>query len=222
MISFIVELLRILRRRYCTDWYWAVVLIVCLWVNGFLWFLIDSNFWLAGAEDWWRRFRWDLRRHRSGDARTGRPETGVGQATETGPQDGGGRSQTPARFASAINTMNRPQLSKDWTCRCRQGTRVPFHRLRQERPVQLCGDAAAGAQPGRTEAGPAEGRLLSVDQPASGPADPQSHRKHSRSRFPPSGRQTRESLTAIRYVSYRTWCWLTLLVFLHYRFIIYC
>ena len=74
--------------------------------------------------------------------------------------------------------------------RNRERARLPLHRMRPQRPVQLRCDAAARAQFGRAETRPAEGRLLPVDQPPSRSPDPQGHREHPRSGIPPPRRQT--------------------------------
>jgi hypothetical protein len=44
----------------------------------------------------------------------------------------------------------------------RQGARVPVHRVRAQRALQLRGDAAAGPQPRRAQARAAKGRLLAL------------------------------------------------------------
>ena len=57
--------------------------------------MIDKR---PGAQNRRRRLRRDLRGHRSGYTRTGRPKTRIGQASQAGPQDGSRRPQTPARY----------------------------------------------------------------------------------------------------------------------------
>ena len=74
----------------------------------------------------------------------GGAQAGVREAAEAGAQDGGGRAEEAAR----------PR------------TRLPVHRLRPQRPLQLRRHAAAGKEPGRAPASATSRGLLPVDDTA--------------------------------------------------------
>ena len=72
-------------------------------------------------------------------------QAGVCQAAEAGAEDGSGR----------LEEASRP------------GTRLPVHRLRPERPVQLRRDATAGKKSRRTPPGSTAWRFFLVDYASS-------------------------------------------------------
>ena len=105
----------------------------------------------------WRLWR-DLRGHRSGHQRTSGPQTRVGQAAQTGAQNGGGCPQEAAG----------PR------------TRLSIHWLWAQRPFQLRSDAIASQKPGRAEKSSATGRLFSFHHATLGLSDSEGDRGHPR------------------------------------------
>lgn len=111
----------------------------------------------GGAQNRRRRLRRDLRGPGPDHARAGRPQGGVGAPAQAGAENGSGRAEEAAG----------------------QGARLPVHRLRPQRSLQLRRDAVAGQESGRTAAGAAARRLLAEHDAAAGRADPAGDRVHT-------------------------------------------
>ena len=93
-LIFVVVVLTFLKEFVCIE-----VLFNCKSFETVKWFLFTIALCLLSGEKNWRWWIWgNLRRSGPGDERTGRSETRVSQAGQTGAQNGSGGAQEVARW----------------------------------------------------------------------------------------------------------------------------